>query len=135
MTPLDQYKSEFEKARGVRLKNEPAGLTRTRDEALSVFLAQGFPTTRDEEWKFTSVAPIANAQFALADDPDKAPPTTDPQTSLVGRTSSGSPDYLAISPFQLPEVFGAELVFVDGHYSAALSSVAGLPTGTQIGNI
>jgi Fe-S cluster assembly protein SufD len=135
MTQLDNYTSEFEKARGLRPKGEPARLTRTREEALSGFLAQGFPTTRDEEWKFTSVAPIANAQFALADEPDKARPTADDKISLVGRTLSGSPDYLAISPFQLPDVFGAELVFVDGHYSAALSSVSALPSGSQVGNL
>ena len=42
-----------------RPQGESADLAHTREEALSRFLALGFPTTRDEEWRFTSVAPIA----------------------------------------------------------------------------
>ena len=30
-----------------------------RKDAISRFAQLGFPTTRDEEWKFTNVAPIA----------------------------------------------------------------------------
>ncbi len=37
-----------------------------RKRAAERFDARGFPTTRDEEWRFTSVAPIAKAQFPEA---------------------------------------------------------------------
>ena len=37
-----------------------------RDQAASRFVEQGFPTVRDEEWRFTNVAPIASSEFTLA---------------------------------------------------------------------
>jgi Fe-S cluster assembly protein SufD len=121
---LDTYKAEFEKARSQRSKSEPARIGRMRGEALSRFLANGFPTTKHEEWRFTSVEKIATRTFTLAGpgEPDKARPT-----------GGGSP--LHISPFQLREVFGAELVFVDGWYAPALSTVGSLPQGAQVGSL
>ena len=115
MANLDSYTAEFEKARG-RRAGEPARITRTRDEAMTRFLAMGFPTTRHEDWRFTSVAPIANTTFALAD-------------------ATGSPERPVADPFHLPDVFGAELVFVDGRYAPALSTVGGLPPTAQVGSL
>ena len=37
-----------------------------RDSAFQRFAQMGFPTTHDEEWRFTNVAPIARATFASA---------------------------------------------------------------------
>jgi Fe-S cluster assembly protein SufD len=37
-----------------------------RNSAFQRFAELGFPTTHDEEWRFTNVAPIARAQFASA---------------------------------------------------------------------
>ncbi len=34
-----------------------------RAQALAAFTATGFPTLRDEDWKYTSVAPIEKARF------------------------------------------------------------------------
>ena len=118
---LDQYQAEFDKAKPQRSKGEPARIGRARDEALSRFLANGFPTTKHEEWRFTSVEKIATRTFALAGQAGDA---------SVGR---GSPK--SISPFQLPDVSAAELVFVDGRYSPALSTVGALPKGTQVGSL
>ncbi|MGA2113610.1 MAG: Fe-S cluster assembly protein SufD [Bryobacteraceae bacterium] len=52
-----------------------------RERAFERFCALGFPSTRDEEWRFTSVAPIARARWshapeALADADSVAPWTT-----------------------------------------------------------
>ena len=123
---LDTYKTEFEKARAQRSKSEPARIGRTRDEALSRFLANGFPTTKHEEWRFTSVEKIARRPFALAG-------FGEAHDAHVGRALLGSPR--EISPFQLDDVFGAELVFVDGRYSPALSTVGSLPQGAQVGSL
>ena len=38
-----------------------------REEAFQRFSEVGFPTTRDEEWRFTNVAPIARAHFPHLD--------------------------------------------------------------------
>jgi Fe-S cluster assembly protein SufD len=43
-----------------------SGLAEIRKRAAERFKAHGFPTTREEEWRFTSVAPIAKSQFPCA---------------------------------------------------------------------
>ncbi|MGH9257628.1 MAG: Fe-S cluster assembly protein SufD, partial [Vicinamibacterales bacterium] len=100
-----------------RRDGEPARLAKTRGEALSRFLALGFPTTRQEEWRLTSVAPIASQVFALATD------------------SSDDAAHAGIPPFRLPGVFGAELVFVNGHYAPGLSNVGSLPPGAHVASL
>jgi len=42
------------------------GLASARQAAFDRFLAQGFPTTREEEWRYTNVAPIAAVTFDRA---------------------------------------------------------------------
>ena len=41
----------------------PEWLRTARSAAFGRFLERGFPTTRDEEWKFTNVAPIAQIEW------------------------------------------------------------------------
>ena len=48
----------------------PAWLQSLRDRAFARFAELGFPTTHDEEWRFTNVAPIARTSFTPAY-PDK----------------------------------------------------------------
>jgi Fe-S cluster assembly protein SufD len=40
-------------------------LAETRKRATELFETRGYPTTRDEEWRFTNVAPIAKADFPI----------------------------------------------------------------------
>ena len=113
---LENYKQAFANSRNRRSPAEPAELVRTREEALNRFLAVGFPTTRDEEWRFTSVAPIAGHAFTLAE----------------AAANAGHRD---VAPLRLPGVFGAELVFVDGRFALALSSIDELPRGVRLGSL
>ncbi|MBI2186084.1 MAG: Fe-S cluster assembly protein SufD [Acidobacteria bacterium] len=114
---LDLYRTEYTKARARRPKGEPPALAERRDEALSRFLELGFPTTRHEEWRFTSVAPIADQPFA------PAPP-------LVGDVCP-----VDVTPFRFHGVCAAELVFVDGHYVPSLSTRAALLGGARAGSL
>jgi Fe-S cluster assembly protein SufD len=43
-----------------------SGLADLRKRAAARFEARGFPTTRDEEWRFTNVSPIARTPFPVA---------------------------------------------------------------------
>ena len=43
-----------------------SGLDEVRKRAGEHFEANGFPTTRDEEWRFTNVTPIAKTRFPIA---------------------------------------------------------------------
>jgi Fe-S cluster assembly protein SufD len=85
-----------------------------RDRAASRFVAQGFPTVRDEEWRFTSVAPIASAEFALT-----AASRTD--ADVLAQT------LYADAPFRA--------VFVNGRYVPELSRTSGLPAGVRFGSL
>jgi Fe-S cluster assembly protein SufD len=113
---LDRYKQDFTNTRGRFSHSEPANLAQTREAALSRFLTLGFPTTRDEEWRFTSVAPIAERAFALRETPPAA-------------------RHRDIAPLRSADVFGAELVFVDGRFAPALSTADALPRGARVGSL
>src|SRR5262249_5018027 len=84
-----------------------------RAAAIERFAELGFPTTRSEEWKYTSVAPIARTPFALA---------------------SRSPQVAGLRPVveQFAAGLGAGsaaglLVFVNGFYSPELSLLLEVP--------
>ena len=109
---LASYVAEWERAQRLRRKGEPAALLRRREEAWRFFLSRGFPTTREEEWRFTSVAPIAEREFALAD--------------------WNSADGIDVDRFRLPTTVAAELVFVNGHHVPALSRHSPLPIGSRV---
>jgi Fe-S cluster assembly protein SufD len=114
---LDHYTGEFARAHGASAAAESQHVARMRHHALERFLSLGFPTTRDEEWRFTSVAPIASQAFV---------------------TDAGGPaaaEALDVVSYSLPPVFGAELVFVNGRYVPSLSSVGDLPPGVHVGSL
>ena len=105
-THLETF-TEFAKERA----NDPRWLRDLRDAGFARFSSVGFPTTRDEDWRFTSVAPIARTPFALP---------------------SGKRHHVgALAELSLA-VAAARLVFVDGRYAPALSSIAGLPAGVTV---
>ena len=85
--------------------HQPPWLFPLRKAGISHFAQMGFPTLRDEDWRFTNIASIAKLPFK----PILAP-------SQNGITSQE----IAEMPFgALP---AARLVFVNGHFNAALSS-------------
>jgi Fe-S cluster assembly protein SufD len=90
-------------------------LTGLRQEAIRRFEDLGFPTTRQEEWRFTNVKRIAETEFALAEIP--APLSRE-----------------TISPFVLDKDY-LRLVFVNGHYVGDLSETAAAPHGAVVGSL
>src|SRR4051812_24004962 len=75
-----------------------------RQAAFARFAELGLPTTQDEDWKYTSLAPLAQIQFAL---PVRAKPPTREQIDRLAGGPPGDDDI--------------RLVFVDGHYRPELS--------------
>lgn len=92
----------------------PAAVQSVRRAAFDRFAALGFPTTKNEDWHFTSASPIAEQEF----------------TPLIAASGDVSRDDLA------PFTFGADgwytLVFVNGRFAAELSDIAKLPAGLRI---
>ena len=58
---LDLYLEELDRAGAADTRQAPEWVRRARQHARDRFQALGFPTTSDEEWRFTSVAPIVDA--------------------------------------------------------------------------
>jgi len=97
-----------------RTASHPRWLQSLRQEAFARFSETGFPTTHDEDWRFTNVTAVTNTPFELAG----------PET---------------VSKEQL-EIFGASqftccLVFVNGLFSQGLSTLAALPKGVTVGSL
>jgi Fe-S cluster assembly protein SufD len=76
-----------------------------RTSALQKFTEIGFPTARNEEWRFTNISPIKNTDFA----PVLSSPKTEMAMEAVARLSTS-------------EEHGIRLVFLDGHFAPALST-------------
>lgn len=86
-------------------KMDPAWLAPVRAAALARFHELGFPTARDEEWRFTNVSAIEKTAFVL-----------------------GSEAPMALSLSELPqhtlcESGCTQLVFLDGRYAERLSTI------------
>jgi len=78
-----------------------------RAAAWKRFREAGFPTTKQEEWRFTNLAPLAKSTFEL-----------------------GRPTANGVSRDDVARLgFANSLVFVDGHYRADLSSA---PAGVSL---
>lgn len=79
-----------------------------RADAFTQFAAQGFPTTREEEWRYTNFSALEKKTFT-------------PAESAFDKSTAQT----CLNTYQLPDAW--VVVLVDGHFSAELSSLAGLP--------
>ena len=93
----------------------PRWLQDLRDRGATRFAALGFPTVRDEEWRFTNVSPIANTEFIAATD---APAAVEQNLDAVvyGEASN-------------------RVVVLNGRFQAQLSRVGALPKGVRVGSL
>lgn len=105
------YLSTFAQVAGQLAGSRVPWIEQTRQQALSRFSDQGFPTTRDEDWKYTSVTPIERHAFKPVD--LDAKPLTREQ----------------VAPFLLCAPDLPRMVFVNGHYVESLSDIDRLPSG------
>jgi Fe-S cluster assembly protein SufD len=64
-TARDRFVAEHRAFAAAR-SGEPAWLAAHRRDALAAFAARGLPTTREEEWRYTSLAPLAALPLSLA---------------------------------------------------------------------
>ncbi|HKS05575.1 MAG TPA: Fe-S cluster assembly protein SufD [Gemmatimonadaceae bacterium] len=91
----------------------PAWLPALRRRAFDTFTALGFPSTRDEDWHYTSVAPIAEKQFTLA------------PAGGAAKFSAGT----------VHRAGDNTLVFMNGRFSRDASSFASLPAEVEIATL
>lgn len=102
----------FTQGRGA---SAPGWLRELRERGATRFSALGFPTVRQEEWRFTNVAPIADTAFRLA---EKTPTNAAELTSRVKIADSA-----------------ARIVILNGQFAPELSSLDKLPRGLVAGSL
>ena len=85
-----------------------------REDAFARFCEVGFPTTHDEDWRFTNVSVIAQTAFRL------------PPAAVVSAEQ--------VEPYRLGGA-ACQLVFVNGRFDPKLSSFHSLPKGVSAGSL
>src|ERR1043165_177286 len=104
------YADAFGEFASLAREGEPAWVARLREGAFGRFEELGFPTTDEEDWKYTNVAAVARAEFMPAE-------------------SSPKLESAAVEPFVSAEARGSCLVFVDGVFRRELSSLKAIAEG------
>ncbi len=99
-----------------RSPREPAWLSDVRRAGLERFRDLGFPTARNEAWKYTNVAPILRVPFA---------PAAEVSPRRIERLDAGL----------LPGQEGAQIVFVNGRYAPELSSTGPRGDGVEVASL
>jgi Fe-S cluster assembly protein SufD len=117
-TAKENYFSAYRLLAKAREGQDPVWLTNLRHKAGERFEALNFPTLRDEEWKYTNVAPILKTPFRQLLDLDLQDITTE-----------------SIAPFTFAETRRSQLVFVNGLYAPQLSDLSALPGGITVCNL
>jgi Fe-S cluster assembly protein SufD len=114
------YLSSFMELEERLAASAPCWLHEIRRAAMAGFAEKGFPTTRQEEWRNTNVAPIAAVPFQPASE-----------------LHAGSAASLAERIGQLPlaDLECPRLVFVNGRFSKQLSTLEALPGGVKAGSL
>ncbi len=92
---------------------EPGWLAGIRRAGMERFRERGFPTVREDAWKYTNVAPFVKVPFQ-------------PASGERGSTAR---------PLPLPAGAGAQIVFVNGRYAPELSSVGLLTGGLEVASL
>ena len=107
------YAAEYSNIAPILCGQSLLWLEEQRLKALSQFSEQGFPSSHEEEWRYTNVSAIEKKLFS---------PTINKTINLV--------DIEWLKLYQLQEAWS--VVLVDGHFSAELSSLEDLPVDVLV---
>jgi len=126
--PQDHYLKSFERfekhgTRNGAAKATPSWLASKRREAIARFAKLGFPTLRDEDWRFTNLAPIVETPFELA------------QSDMEGLVDVGRLSIADLEKYLFPDLKSHVLVFVNGRFAPQLSKIGSLPKGVIINSL
>jgi Fe-S cluster assembly protein SufD len=94
---------------------QPKWLLPVRKAGSASFAEQGFPTLRDEDWRFTNVAPLTKLSLLPA-----------------GHASVNGAETKVIEESVFTALPGHRLVFVNGHFCAKLSNLKTVSDGARV---
>lgn len=110
---LQHYLDLAERFQAERAVSAPGWLRTLRQEGIAQLARQGFPTSKNENWKYTNVAPISGQAFTPV------------------RTVHEAGVEAAVARLALPGT-GPRLVFVDGWFVRELSHLDGGIAGLSV---
>ncbi|HIG64729.1 MAG TPA: Fe-S cluster assembly protein SufD [Methyloprofundus sp.] len=113
---ISQYPAEYAKFADALPGQSVAWLRLLRQDAAQQFSAHGFPSLREEAWRYTNVSAIEKKLFS-------------PATS----TEIGAIDIDSLNQHLLADAWS--VVLVDGHFSASLSMLDGVPDSVTVMNM
>ncbi len=105
---LQHYREHFQQVKDALPGRQLPWLAELREQAIADFLQQGFPTRKNEDWKYSSTLPLARQHFQVNETTESANQLLVPELNLFAGQSH-------------------QIVFVDGYFVAALSQIAQLP--------
>jgi Fe-S cluster assembly protein SufD len=111
-----RYKAEYQSIASALPGQGLPWLQALRTEALAQFAEQGFPSPREEEWRYTNVSGIEKKLFA---------------PSMERTAGEINADWL--KRYRMEDAW--VLVLVNGHFSAELSVLDGLPEAVSVMSI
>jgi Fe-S cluster assembly protein SufD len=113
---LESYLESFSEFEKLAAGHDLPWLHRLRLDAFARFCEVGFPTTHDEDWRFTSVSVIAQTPFRF---------------TRNGRARLSQQE---LEPYRVPGV-ACQLVFVNGCFARELSLLGKLPNGVKVNSL
>jgi Fe-S cluster assembly protein SufD len=113
---LENYAESFRGMENSAASRKHTWLRKLHQQGFARFGEVGFPTTHDEDWRFTNISAISQTPFRLAQNGHK-------------RVSEEQ-----MKPFRVPGA-SCQLVFVDGNFAPELSSQASLAGHVTVRNL
>ena len=110
---LEKYLEAYEAVRAQGHDREPVWLEQLREDGWARFSAKGFPSTHDEDWRFTNLAALAKTAFRRAAQGEIAAPAEQLERYRVAGTA-------------------CQLVFINGRFAPQLSDLGSLPDGLLV---
>jgi Fe-S cluster assembly protein SufD len=110
----EQFLAQFERRRSGTQASGPSWLKELREAGMSTFAQLGFPTQKNEDWKYTNLQPLASQRFVSGDGAARGISKTD----LLER---------AFVDADCPR-----LVFFNGVHAPQFSSVGSLQAGVRV---
>ena len=114
----DKYLSDFKTFSTNGASLAPTWLKQLRESAIRQFERMGFPTTRDERWRFTNLSALTKATFDRVRDCDDDLPS-ESDLALHGLDLAGA----------------HRIVFVNGRYAESLSRLDGIPKNVIVSDL
>jgi Fe-S cluster assembly protein SufD len=116
VTEITKLENSYEEAFGALQENKQdsgfSWLAHLRENAMDRFTELGFPSVKEEDWKYTNVAPIARSAFKPA---------------ILAEVADSGADAKTLADLGCVEAEHSQLVFVNGTPRIDLSSLTALP--------